>query len=44
MKIAMVSPYDLAWPGGVNSHATQLSGELRRRGHDVTVIAPSLAG
>ena len=40
MKIAMVSPYDLAWPGGVNSHATQLSGELRRRGHDVTVIAP----
>jgi phosphatidylinositol alpha-mannosyltransferase len=40
MKIAMVSPYDLAWPGGVNSHVTQLSGELRNRGHDVTVIAP----
>ena len=40
MKIAMVSPYDLAWPGGVNSHVTQLSGELRNRGHDVSVIAP----
>lgn len=40
MKIAVVSPYDLAWPGGVNSHVTQLSGELRKRGHDVSVIAP----
>ncbi len=40
MKIAMVSPYDLSWPGGVNSHVTQLSGELRNRGHDVSVIAP----
>lgn len=44
MKIAMVSPYDLAWPGGVNSHVTQLSGELRNRGQDVTVIAPSSPG
>jgi len=43
MKIAMVSPYDIAWPGGVNSHVTQLSGELRRRGHDVSVIAPHSA-
>lgn len=40
MKIAMVSPYDFAWPGGVNAHVTQLSAELRRRGHEVTVIAP----
>lgn len=40
MKVAMVSPYDFAWPGGVNAHVSQLSGELRRRGHDVTVIAP----
>ena len=44
MKIAMVSPYDLAWPGGVNSHVTQLSGELRGRGHDVTVMAPHSSG
>ena len=40
MKIAMVSPYDFAWPGGVNAHVSQLSAELGRRGHDVTVIAP----
>ena len=40
MKIAMVSPYDFAWPGGVNSHVVQLSAELRSRGHDVSVIAP----
>ena len=40
MKIAMVSPYDFAWPGGVNSHVVQLSAELRNRGHEVAVIAP----
>lgn len=40
MKIAMVSPYDFSWPGGVNSHVSQLSYELRRKGHDVAVIAP----
>ena len=43
MKIAMVSPYDFAWPGGVNAHVTQLSAELRARGHCVRVIAPHSA-
>ena len=40
MKIAMVSPYDFTWPGGVNAHVAQLSAELGERGHCVQVIAP----
>lgn len=40
MKIAVVSPYSWAHPGGVNNHVEGLSRELARRGHDVTVLAP----
>ena len=40
MKIAMVSPYDFTWPGGVTAHVAQLGRELERLGHEVQVLAP----
>ena len=40
MKIAMVSPYDFTWPGGVTAHVTQLARALGRSGHEVQVLAP----
>ena len=43
MKIAMVSPYDFTWPGGVTAHVTQLARELGRSGHEVQVLAPHSA-
>ncbi len=40
LKIAMVSPYDFTWPGGVTGHVSQLARELSRSGHRVKVLAP----
>jgi phosphatidyl-myo-inositol alpha-mannosyltransferase len=40
LKIAVVSPYSWAHPGGVNNHVEGLSTELARRGHEVTIVAP----
>lgn len=40
MKIAMVSPYDFTWPGGVTAHVSHLTRELTRLGHQVQVLAP----
>jgi len=41
MKIALVSPYDFAYPGGVNIHVSSLESRFTRMGHDVKIIAPS---
>lgn len=41
MKIALVSPYDFAYPGGVANHIQALEGCLTEMGQDVRVIAPA---
>ena len=41
MKIALVSPYDFAYPGGVTNHISSLEYHLTRMGHEVKVIAPA---
>jgi phosphatidyl-myo-inositol alpha-mannosyltransferase len=41
MKIALVSPYDFAVPGGVNNHIEHLRDNFIRLGQEVRIIAPS---
>ena len=41
MKIALVSPYDFAYPGGVANHISSLERHLTLMGHEVKVIAPA---
>ncbi|MBI4299800.1 MAG: glycosyltransferase family 4 protein [Chloroflexi bacterium] len=41
MKIALVSPYDYAYPGGVNIHVSRLAENFSTMGHDVRILAPS---
>ena len=41
MRIALVTPFAWSQPHDVNEHVGGLARELRRRGHAVTVIAPS---
>lgn len=41
MKIALVSPYDFSYPGGVVSHISSLEYYFTRMGHVVKIIAPA---
>ncbi len=41
MKIALVTPYDYPFPGGVTEHIMQLDHEFRARGHDTRILAAS---
>jgi phosphatidyl-myo-inositol alpha-mannosyltransferase len=41
MKIALVSPYDFSYPGGVVRHISSLEYYFTRMGHVVKIIAPA---
>ena len=41
MKIALVSPYDFSYPGGVANHISCLERHLTLLGHEVKIIAPA---
>ena len=41
LRIALVTPFSWSQPHDVNEHVAGLAEELRRRGHAVTVLAPS---
>ncbi len=41
MKIALVSPYDYPFPGGVTTHVHHLYSEFTALGHEVRILAPS---
>lgn len=39
MKIAIISPYDFPYPGGVTEHIIALARGARQRGHEVHILA-----
>ena len=40
MRVALVSPYSAAYPGGVGRHVEALAEQFIAQGHDVRVLAP----
>jgi phosphatidylinositol alpha-mannosyltransferase len=40
MKIALVSPYDFSFPGGLTSHISQLAQQFIANGHEIKILAP----
>jgi phosphatidyl-myo-inositol alpha-mannosyltransferase len=40
VRVGVVCPYSYTYPGGVLAHVEALAEELRRRGHEVRVLAP----
>jgi phosphatidylinositol alpha-mannosyltransferase len=44
VRIALVCPYDLGAPGGVQVHVTELAEVLERRGHMTDVLGPGSGG
>jgi len=41
VKLALVSPYDFAYPGGVTEHVSHLAEQFLARGNEVHIVAPS---
>jgi phosphatidyl-myo-inositol alpha-mannosyltransferase len=41
VKLALVSPYDFAYPGGVTEHVAHLAEQFLAFGHEVHIVAPS---
>lgn len=44
MKIAIICPYNIFFPGGVQNHVFNQAAELRHRGHEVRIITPRPQG
>ncbi len=41
IRICLVSPYDLSYEGGVNTHIMALASALREAGHHVRILGPA---
>ncbi len=44
MNVAIISPYSMSRPGGVQDHTRELARALHRKGYEVTLFGPELRG